>query len=347
MERKLRIGLVGLGFISKVHLEGYAKCKAVSIVAFCDIIEQRAIDACRAFGTEDARVYVDYNEMFERENLDAVSVCTENNMHEPICVAALDAGIHVMCEKPMAITTAEADHMVDAAKRNKRKLTVGYQNRFLKNAAILREMVLNHELGKIYYAEAKAMRRRGVPTWGVFTDLSKQGGGPLIDIGTHLIDLTLWLMNDYSPVVSAVGRIYDHLIPLGGYNSGGPWEIENNQVEDGAFGMVTFASGASLLVNATWAINMKEMNRDGALLYGTHGGAELMQGQLTLNGEHHNCLWQETPADKIVQTESTHDLEIASWVDCLLYNKDPVVKAEEAAHVVRVIEAIYQSARSV
>ena len=90
----------------------------------------------------------------------------------------------------------------------------------MDNAQLLHDMVISDELGKIYYAEAKAMRRRGVTTWGVFLDLEKQGGGPLIDIGTHLVDLTLWLMNDYSPIVSATRCTYDNLIPLGGYNNG-------------------------------------------------------------------------------------------------------------------------------
>jgi predicted dehydrogenase len=345
--RKIKIGLVGLGSISQLHLEGYRKCPDVELTAFCDIIADRAQTACDKYGAAGAKVYESYLEMLEKEPLEAISVCTENNMHAPISIAALNAGIHVFCEKPMTITSGEADAMVAAAKRNNRKLSVGYQLRFLDHAQMLHDMVANGELGKIYYAEAKAMRRRGVPTWGVFLDKTKQGGGPLIDIGTHLIDFTLWLMNDYSPIVSAIGNISDYLIPLGGYNLGGPWDIEHFEVEDGAFGMVTLQSGATLLVNATWAVNMKEAGRDGAILYGSLGGAELMQGQLTLNSGHHGRVWETTPQpDKYGPDLSPHDKEIAYWVDCVRNNTDPKVKPEEAAQVVRIIEAIYQSARN-
>lgn len=344
---KLRIGIVGLGFISTAHLEGYKKCADVEVAAFCDIIEERAQAACKKYGIPGAKVYASYAEMIAKEHLDTISVCTENNMHASMTIAALDAGMHVFCEKPMTITSVDADAMVAAARRNNKKLSVGYQSRFSENAQILHDMVANGELGQIYYAEAKAMRRRGVPTWGVFLDLKKQGGGPLIDIGTHLIDFTLWLMNDYSPIVSAVGTLSNHLIPIGGYNDGGPWNISKFEVEDGAFGMVTLQSGASLLVNATWAVNMKEPGRDGAILYGVNGGAELMQGQLMLNGAHHGRVWESTP--RPIRDESglsNYDKEIAWWVDCIKNNTEPKVKPEEAAQVVKVIDAIYESARN-
>lgn len=344
---KLRVGIVGLGFISKYHLEGYKKCPDVEVVGFCDIIEERAKNACEKYGAPGAKVYINYLEMIAEGHLDAVSVCTENNMHATISIAALNAGIHVFCEKPMTISSEDADAMVAAAHRNHKKLSVGYQSRFGENAQMLHDMVANGELGKIYYAEAKAMRRRGVPTWGVFLNLKKQGGGPLIDIGTHLVDFTLWLMNDYSPIVSAIGTISDNLIPLGGYNDGGPWDISKFEVEDGAFGMVTLQSGASLLVNATWAVNQKEPGRDGAILYGVKGGAELMQGQLILNGAHHDRVWESTP--RPIRDESglsTYDKEIAWWVNCIIHDTEPKVKPEEAAQVVKVIDAIYQSARN-
>jgi predicted dehydrogenase len=347
MDGKLRVGMVGLGFISVVHMDGYKRCPEVELVAFCDIIEERAKAACLKYGTPDAKTYTSYLEMLKTEKLDAISVCTENNMHSAIAVAALDAGVHVFCEKPMTISSVEADAMVAAAKRNGKKLSVGYQLRFTENAQMLHDMVVNGDLGKIYYAEAKAMRRRGVPTWGVFLNMGKQGGGPLIDIGTHLVDFTLWLMNDYSPVVSAVGNLNSDLIPLGGYNDGGPWDIGKFEVEDGAFGMVTLQSGATLLVNATWAVNMKEPGRDGAILYGVKGGAELMQGLLTLNGEHHGRLWESTPRPvRDSSALSPYDKEIAWWVDCLVHDTEPKVKPEEAAQVVKVLEAIYRSARN-
>ena len=341
---KLRVGIIGLGFISKMHLEGYAKRPEVEVVAFCDIIEERAQTAAQKYGAAGARVYTDYKQMITSERLDAVSVCTENNMHAEITIHALNSGLHVFCEKPMAITGAEADAMVAAAHRNNRKLSVGYQMRFSHESQLLRSEVVNGRLGKIYYAEATTLRRRGVPTWGVFLDKAKQGGGPLIDIGTHLVDLTLWTMNDYSPVVSAIGHTYDNLIPLGGFNNGGHWDIDRFEVEDSAFGTVTLASGATLIVKTAWACNINEMNINETLLLGVNGGADLRNDRLTFNGESNDRLWEYVPSP-IESSESNYDREIAAWVKALVEDTEPIVRCEQAAQVVKVLEAIYLSAR--
>ena len=128
--------------------------------------------------------------------------------------------------------------------------------------------------------------------------------------------------------------------------STGPWDIEKFEVEDSTFGMVTLASGATLLVNATWAINMKENSRDGSLLYGIKGGTGLIGGELVVNKESNNRLWEITPNILGKTNESTYDREVASWVDCIENDTEPMVKAEEAAHVVKVLESIYTSARN-
>lgn len=345
MGKTLKIGIVGLGFISAAHLDGYAKRPEVEVVAFCDIIPERAEKAAAKYGTANAKVYTEYKKMFAEEKLDAVSVCTENCLHAEITIAALNAGFHVFCEKPMAVTGAEADAMVAAAKKNGKKLSVGYQMRFSHESQLLRSEVVNGRLGKIYYAEATTLRRRGVPTWGVFLNKAKQGGGPLIDIGTHLVDLTLWTMNDYSPVVSAIGRTYDELIPLGGFNNGGHWDIDKFEVEDSAYGTVTLASGAMLVVKTAWAVNNKEMNLNETLLFGVNGGAQLTNDHLTFNGESNDRLWINTP-EPMATKDSMYDREIAAWVKCLVEDTEPIVKCEQACQVVKVLEAIYMSARN-
>ncbi len=346
MGKELRVGIIGCGFISAVHLAGYTKCPEVKLVAFCDIIPERAKAAFEKYGGEGTRVYTDYKEMLAKESLDAVSVCTENNVHAEITIAALNAGAHVLCEKPMAITGADADAMVAAAKKNGKKLSVGYHLRFLEDAQLLRREVVNGKLGKVYYAEATTLRRRGVPTWGVFLNKEKQGGGPLIDTGTHILDSTLWLMNDYSPIVSAVGRTYDHLIGRGGFNNGGHWDIDSFEVEDSAFGTVTLASGAMVVVKATWAVNINEMNVNEVLLCGDAAGASLRNGKLTMNGESNDRLWQYVPEVSGQESLSPYDKEIKAWVEAIINDTDPVVLPEEAAHVVKALEAIYISART-
>ena len=345
MGKTLRVGVIGCGFISPAHLNGYNKLDNVEITALCDIIEERANNAASKFASPDTKIYTDYKEMLAKESLDIVSVCTENNMHASITIDALNSGAHVLCEKPMAISGVEADAMVTAAEKNNRKLSVGYQLRFTNEALLLKREIEKGKLGRIYYAEAGALRRRGVPTWGVFLNKEKQGGGPLIDIGTHLVDRTLWLMDDYSPIVSAVGGIYDHLIPLGGFNSGGYWDIDSFEVEDGAFGTVTLASGATLVVKATWAANVWEMDTSLSLLMGVNGGAELKNDKLILNGESSDHLWQTIP-EISTNDESPYDREIAAWVKAVAEDTEPVVQCRQAAQVVKILEAIYESARN-
>ncbi|OOM74214.1 putative oxidoreductase YcjS [Clostridium puniceum] len=191
--KKLKIGFIGCGGIAHgKHFPALSKLtNKVELVAFCDSIEERAAEAAKQYGVADAKVYTDYKELIKDERIDVIHVLTPNVSHSEITVAALEAEKHVMCEKPMAINSAEAQLMLDAAKRTGKKLTIGYQNRFRSDSLETKEACKNSELGDIYMAKAHAIRRRGVPTWGVFPDKSKQGGGPLIDIGTHALDLTL------------------------------------------------------------------------------------------------------------------------------------------------------------
>lgn len=207
----LKVGVIGCGGIAKgKHLPALSKIEEVSIVAFCDIIEERAERAAEKYGAENARVYKDYKEMLKSEKLDVVHVCTPNKSHADISIEAMEAGSHVMCEKPMAKTAADAQRMVDAAKRTGKKLTIGYQNRFRGDSLYLSKVCKEDGLGEIYFAKAHAIRRRAVPTWGVFLNEEEQGGGPLIDIGTHALDLTLWLMDNYK-VKSVKGSVFKSL----------------------------------------------------------------------------------------------------------------------------------------
>ena len=194
---KVRIGIIGCGGIANnKHMPSLKKVEQAEMVAFCDIIEERAQKAAKEYGVPGAKVYTDYRELLQDKSIDVVHVLTPNRDHSYITVDALEAGKHVMCEKPMAINTAEAQKMIDAAKRTGKKLTIGYQNRFRPDSRYLKQVCEAGDLGEIYYARAQAIRRRAVPTWGVFLDEEKQGGGPLIDIGTHALDLTLWTMNN-------------------------------------------------------------------------------------------------------------------------------------------------------
>lgn len=329
-----------------------AVVEEVEVVAFCDIIIERAEKTKEKFGTEDAVVYVDYKEMLEKENLDVIHVCTPNNSHAEITVASLEADTHVMCEKPMAKTAKEAQTMIDAANRTGKKLSVAYQNRFRKDSMYLHKIAEEGQLGDIYFAKAHAVRRRAVPTWGVFLDEEAQGGGPLIDIGTHALDLTLWMMNNYKPKY-VVGNTYHHLAKMeNAANEWGPWDPNEFSVEDSAFGFITMENGATIFLEASWALNTRDVKEAKTTLMGTKAGADMEDG-LTINGEEHGLTW-----DKHINMETagvdfyegTDDkpemVEAREWINAILNDSDPVVKPEEAFVVTQILEGIYESAKT-
>ena len=285
---KVRIGIIGCGGIANAkHMPALKKISQVEMVAFCDIIEERAEKAAKEYGVEGAAVYTDYKQLIARKDIDVVHVLTPNKQHSFITVDALEAGKHVMCEKPMAINSAEAKKMLDAAKRTGKKLTIGYQSRFRPDSMYLKKMCEAGELGEIYYAKAQAVRRRAVPTWGVFLDAENQGGGPLIDIGTHALDLTLWEMNNYEPEM-VVGTTYRKLADNeNAANDWGPWDPKKFTVEDSAFGFIKMKNGATISLEASWALNTLLTNEAKTVLCGDKGGADMMgeNGGLRINGE--------------------------------------------------------------
>ena len=194
---KVNVGIIGCGGIAtSKHLPSLGKIPEAHITAFFDVAADRAEDAKAKFGTPDARVYTDVNALLADPGVDVVHICTPNDTHASISIAAMEAGKHVLCEKPMAKTAADAQRMLETSERTGRKLSIAYQNRFRRECLWLNEACRNGELGEVYLAKAHAVRRRAVPTWGVFLDQEKQGGGPLIDIGTHALDLALWFMDN-------------------------------------------------------------------------------------------------------------------------------------------------------
>lgn len=175
-EKIIRVGIIGCGGIANgKHMPSLKKVENCQMVAFCDIILERAEKAKEEYGTEDAKVYEDYKELLKDESIDVVHVCTPNHSHSFITVDSLESGKHVMCEKPMAINSAEAKKMLDAAERTGKLLTIGYQSRFRPDSQFMKQEALADTFGDIYYAKATAIRRRAVPTWGVFLNEYEQG----------------------------------------------------------------------------------------------------------------------------------------------------------------------------
>lgn len=337
---KVRIGVIGSGGIAQgAHLPGYKACPEVEIVAVADVFEKTAQAAAEKFNVPN--IYTDYEKMLKTEELDAVSVCTPNFMHKDAAVAALKAGKHVLVEKPMAMNAKECDAMLKAAKESGKKLQVGFNNRFSGGAQALKRFVESGDMGNIYYARAQALRRRGIPGWGVFTQKDKQGGGPLIDIGVHILDLTLWLMGHPKPVAVSgtyrqdFGKRKDILGLMG------QWDTENFTVEDFAVGFVRFENGATLVLESSFVANI-ESDVFNTQLLGTEGGCT--SSPVKMFFEKNKTLIDATPVS--LPNVATHTAEIRHFVDAILNDTPVYVPGEQGAMVTRIIDGIYKSSES-
>jgi len=355
MSDKLRIGIIGCGGIANgKHLPSLkAQGKEAELTAFCDLIEERALKAKNDYGSPGARVYTDYKKLLEDKSIDVVHVLTPNLMHADISIDALDAGKHVMCEKPMAKNAADARRMVEAAKKSGKKLTVGYQHRHKPEASYLKSIIDRGDLGEIYYAKAWAVRRRGTPTWGVFLNEHEQGGGPLIDIGTHSLDLTLFLMNNYKPKM-VVGSKYKKLPNPDCANQWGPWDVNRHTVEDSAFGFILMENGATVILETSWCLNTIEpISAGSCALHGTKAGAQCKNDEVIINKDEFGRLieirpdlnskkgGQHRPGD-----ETPAMIEARRWIEAIKNNTDPLVLPEQACVVSELLEAVYTSAAS-
>ncbi|OBZ18149.1 oxidoreductase [Bacillus sp. FJAT-27264] len=353
MSKVYKVGIIGCGGIANgKHLPSLSKLANVELVAFCDIVGERAEEAAEKYGAVDAKVYTDYQELLQDASIDIVHVLTPNISHAEISIAGLEAGKHVMCEKPMAKTSEEAKAMVEAAKRTGKKLTIGYNNRFREDSLYLKKLCEEGELGHIYMAKAHAIRRRAVPTWGVFLDEEKQGGGPLIDIGTHALDLTLWMMDNYKPKVVLGTKYHELSKKENAANAWGPWDPSQFKVEDSAFGMIVMENGATIMLESSWALNSLEVDEAKCSLSGTEAGADMKNG-LRINGEKYGRLYTnevELSAGGVAfyegRAESAPDIEMRKWIEAIEEDKDPVVTPEQAYVVSQILEALYESART-
>ena len=353
---KVRIGIIGCGGIANgKHMPSLAKLKNAQMVAFCDIVIDKAKEAAKKYGIEGAAVYEDYKELLKDKTIDVVHVCTPNRSHSFITVDALEAGKHVMCEKPMAINSVEAKKMLDAAKRTGKKLTIGYQSRQRADAQYLKAEAEAGVFGDIYYAKATAIRRRAVPTWGVFLNEYEQGGGPLIDIGTHALDLTLWVMDNYKPKY-CVGTTYHKLndqTKTG--NAWGDWDPEKFAVEDSAFGFIVMENGATINLESSWALNTTDVREAVTTVCGTLAGGQLIPGEkVEINGVRNGRQYVTTPNLKAGGAAfyagggdtDMSSIEARQWIDAIVNDTDPCVLPEQAYCVTRILEGIYESAKT-
>jgi predicted dehydrogenase len=276
--------------------------------------------------------------MLEDVRMDIVSVCTPNYMHKDPTVAALKAGCHVMVEKPIGMNAAEGRAMVDAANQAKRKLAMGLNMRQGAGGQALKRALDAGDMGEVYFAKSLALRRRGIPGWGVFGEKDKQGGGPLIDIGVHILDLTLWLMGHPKPVAVS-GQCYTKFGKRHGVvGLMGQWNVETFTVEDFAVGLVRFENGATLSIEASFAANIERDFFDCKIL-GTEGGCQL--DPLRIFTERNQTLYDITPYG--LPKVDTHEQNIIKFVQAVRDGKEVPVPGEHGLMVTEIIDAIYES----
>jgi predicted dehydrogenase len=340
MNNKIRIGLIGAGNIAQnEHLPSYLKQSDAEITAICDINLKRAQDVAKKHNIKHA--FADYNELIALDEVDAVSICTLNDTHAPITIAAAKAGKHILCEKPMSMNPQLAYEMTKAVKENNVIFMMGMVSRFSAESKVIKSFYDAGVFGEVYYAKAGWLRRRGTPL-GWFTNLSKSGGGPVIDIGVHVIDLTWYFMGKPKPIaVSACA--YNK---IGDYKTKGVsrWRALDTddivfETEDSANGIIRFENGASMNFEVSWAINGKNTGIYSSI-YGTKAGAEL--DPFVIYGEQESILVDSTPT---VKEEDSFANEIREFLDCIKEGREPVSTADDGLQIQKILNGIYDSAK--
>ncbi len=340
---QFNIAIIGCGNIARTkHALALSKMEQVNLVGFFDVFNETAQKLCDDFGAEGAVVYDNLDEIFKNPDIDVVHICTPNNTHAEYSIAAMQSGKHVMCEKPMATTVEDAQRMVKVSRETGKTLSISYQNRFTNENLYLKKEIDAGRLGDIYFAKAHAVRRRIVPTWGSFLDKEVQGGGALIDIGTHALDLALHLVGNYD-VHSVNGVAYDKFknqTETG--NMFGDWDADKYTIDDSSFGFIRMKNGATIFLESSWALNTLDVGEAQVTLCGDKAGADNRNG-LRINGVRNDALYVEEPS---FYEDDCLAAEMKQWIAALENGTDAEVTPEQALTVTKVLEAIYQSSET-
>ena len=256
MSKPFKVGFIGAGGIAQHQMSMLKKLDGVEIVAAADVGSKPLEKVKADFGIP--HLYTDYQQMLrEQKDMDAVSVCTPNGLHAANTIAALGAGKHVLVEKPMAMNAKEGQQMIDAARKASKHLVIGFQYRFAPQTRVIRNQIETGEFGKIMYVRCQALRRRGIPNWGVFGRKDLQGGGPMIDIGVHSLEMAHYMIGSPKPV-SATGNCFTFLgdKPSDVMSMWPHWDHKTYTVEDMAVGMIRFDNGAMLTIEASFVAHI-------------------------------------------------------------------------------------------
>ncbi|MCJ8009923.1 Gfo/Idh/MocA family protein [Lederbergia wuyishanensis] len=340
----MKVGVIGAGSISEFHLKAYMNNPDVELYAICDLNEERAKEKAAKYGIKF--VHTNYEEMLQDPELEAVSVCTWNNTHAPISIAALNAGKHVLSEKPLCKTVDEALRVEEAVKKSNKVFQIGYVRRYEPSTNVLKSFIDSGDLGEIYYAKASYIRRLGNPG-GWFADKERSGGGPLIDLGVHIIDICWYLMG--KPKVKSVsGNVYQKLgnrsnIQNLSFYKAADYDPNVNTVEDMANALVRFENGASIFVDVSFTAHAKK-DEISLKLYGDKGGAEVDPNLVIMSEKHDTILNTEPQVDPISADYAVpFQNEINHFIECCKTGNRPISPIEDGVEMMKILCGIYES----
>jgi predicted dehydrogenase len=339
---KFKIAVVGCGGIAQTHMKAYAKMPHVEVVAGCDIDPKAREHFSNTWGVE--KTFENWNEMYEAVRPDGVNVCTPNYVHSEPVIDALNAGCHAMVEKPMAITPDECQKMVDAAEKSGKLLSVGFQFRFHPKTQYLKRMADQGTYGDLMYVRCQALRRRGIPNWGVFGHKDKQGGGPMIDLGVHILECAHYLMGSPKPV-AAVGSTWTYHgdKPDDTLSHWAGWDPTTYTVEDLAVGHIRFENGAVLHIESSfvahiahdiWDINF--MGKKGG--FNWNKPAVFRDEARTLTNVEPSWLPNTGGFDDV------HAAKQESWIDSCMNGTPQMATGVDGLMIQKMLDGVYRSA---
>ncbi|HLA99837.1 MAG TPA: Gfo/Idh/MocA family oxidoreductase [Bacteroidota bacterium] len=325
--KNLRVGVIGLGWVAQVfHLPILAKLEDVELVAVCDKDKPRSRSIAEKFSAP--YLTTDPQHLIDRDDIDAVLVCTSTDAHHPVVSAALKGGKDVFVEKPITRTYAEAKDLTELANREKRKLMVGMNNRFRPDTMILKSFVEKGELGKLFYAKGGWLKSLSdTNPW--ITRKEKSGGGVLLDLGIVIIDLVLWMM-DFPPVQRVSASVYSH---------------KTKSVEDTCLATITMKPDCVLMLEVSWSL-LATQDYFYCNLFGTEGSALI--NPLRIHKQLHGNLVNLTPASSEspnVMYRKSYENQLRHFTGALRGLHPVISTGEEAMERMKVVEAIYRSSR--
>lgn len=342
MTKTLKVGVIGLGGISNTHMPGWSASPHTEVVAGSDI-NPAVFETWRTkYGI--SRFYENPADLINDPELDIVDICSPNMFHAEQAIAALGAGKHVICEKPLAPTPNEVRKMIAARNQSGKLLMTAQHFRFGGVARAMKAEIDTGILGDVYHARSWMLRRGFLPVRPTFIYKKNSGGGPTIDIGVHILDLTLWLMGHPKPVaVSGVARTA-LAKREGAFSQSGRTPIPQDiDVEDFAAAFVRFDTGATMILEVSWLLHHNTPGEDSRVwLYGTEGGCEFPKAEF-MRSNYDTRQYSNTQLTMTQDTTEPHALECMEFARAIVEGLPSPVPPEESLIVQTILDGIYRS----